>query len=330
MGSGMSARSGATTLVVLAFVLWMELVCHGHCSVKTITVSCVASVAPRRPTFAESDHESRFLPLRIISKSWHSTVLRVSAGMSFGSAASREWVRGRQVEKPGYLLHMSRRCVWGLIKCYAMMYADGMFNYRISSPLSRSPGFYCSADNKIACPAGAYCLASCPGDGLIVDCNPYTLPQGSGPCPVGAYCPGQTDVATGIACPTGKYADVAGLSVCKDCAAGKYGGVTGASVCLDCPAGLHAPGTGSAVCTPLLLFNLQAATGSFFQRALFTVPGSIGVYTRWSSQIVDMSRDFVVQFAARSQNDIHCSLLPQQVAFSAQGWEFVIGGWYVM
>ncbi len=133
--------------------------------------------------------------------------------------------------------------------------------------------------------------------------------------------------ATMGACPTGSFS-IAGAAVCTACPSGTFNSQVGQSVCKACPSGRFTSGTGSAVCAPLLLSSLQVATGSYFQQASFTVPGNNDVYTRWSTQIVDMSRDFVVQFAARSQNDIHCSLLPQQVASSTQGWEFVIGGWY--
>jgi hypothetical protein len=98
------------------------------------------------------------------------------------------------------------------------------------------PGSYCTGNNKYDCPAGAWCEDSCIA-GDVVGCSRVVPPEGSGPCPIGAYCPGATAVQSGIACPGGKYANVTGLSVCNNCPSGKYSPTTAATACLSCPPG---------------------------------------------------------------------------------------------
>lgn len=41
-------------------------------------------------------------------------------------------------------------------------------------------------------------------------------------CPIGHYCPGGVASYLPLACDNGTYADVEGLSACKDCPVGKY------------------------------------------------------------------------------------------------------------
>lgn len=85
------------------------------------------------------------------------------------------------------------------------------------------------------CPAGKYC---------VVDAN-NTIPQPTGPCPAGYYCPNKTGVATTYPCPAGKYrGEVGGISLqsCADCPPGYTCENPGTATPAVCPRGKFCPG----------------------------------------------------------------------------------------
>jgi hypothetical protein len=115
-----------------------------------------------------------------------------------------------------------------------------------------------NAEQPIACPLGYFCREGVGSNTSIL--NDYSTPQpcfegyfcpkgstsaeGSGPCPVGHYCP---SVSLAIPCPVSHYCPGVGISYPKVCLPGTYSNTTGQSYCSLCKIGYMCPDAGQRV-----------------------------------------------------------------------------------
>eukprot|EP01029_Cantina_marsupialis_P009699 TRINITY_DN2249_c0_g1_i2.p1 TRINITY_DN2249_c0_g1~~TRINITY_DN2249_c0_g1_i2.p1 ORF type:complete len:4493 (+),score=1584.60 TRINITY_DN2249_c0_g1_i2:343-13821(+) len=135
-----------------------------------------------------------------------------------------------------------------------MTVADYSFDYDSSDFALRRP---------VPCPAGSYCH---PGTAVnVTNARDFTtpqpcfermycpegtpIPQGTGDCPKGFYCP----FAEKIRCPVGTYCPREGLHEPLPCPPGTFNGMVGMEICTECPLGFICPGFGRvdpAACPP--------------------------------------------------------------------------------